>query len=703
ESNRTIVTATINTIPAAPTTTGAAICGSGTVTLNAAGGTAGQYRWYTVATGGTAIAGQTSASYTTPTLTGTTNYYIAINNGICESNRTIVTATINTIPAAPTTTGAAICGSGTVTLNAAGGTAGQYRWYTVATGGTAIAGQTTATYTTPTLTGTTNYYVTIDNGLCEGARTIVTATINSIPTTPSTTGNASCTPESLTLSANGGTAGQYRWYTVATGGMAIGGQTNNTYATPILSATTTFYVSINNGICESARTPAIATINSTPGTPTTIGNFSCGPGIITVSATGGTAGQFRWYTVATGGTAIAGQTNDTFTTPPLTTTTSYYVALNYGTCEGARTIVTATVEPIPAPPTATGSSICGNGAVALHATGGTAGQYRWYTTATGGTAIAGQTNSTYTTSELTATTSYYVSINNGACESNRTTVTATINMIPNAPTATGDSLCGPAAFTLTASGGIDGQYRWYTQPTGGTAIAGETKSSFTTPVISTTTSYYVSINNGICESARTNVTSTILTSGCNTTPPTINAVPLATLIEGKITLNLVPLITAPGILNISSIKVTKQPRSGAFAEVNNGILTINYLGNPFSGNDLLTIEACDIGNLCSEQNFQIEVAGDVNIYNGISPNGDQKNEIFYLQYLGTIPDTEKNLVSIYNRWGSKVFEVSDYNNTTRVFKGLADSGEELPSGTYFYKIVFLNTGESKTGYLALKR
>jgi gliding motility-associated-like protein len=697
EGARTIVTATINPIPAAPTTTGNSRCGNGIVTLNAAGGTAGQYRWYTVATGGTAIAGQTNTAYTTPSLTGTTNYYVALNNGACEGARTIVTATIDPIPTAPTTTGNSRCGNGAVTLNAAGGTAGQYRWYTVATGGTAIAGQTNAAYTTPSLTGTTNYFVSIDNGTCEGARTIVTATINPIPAAPTTTGNGSCVAASLTLNAAGGTAGQYRWYTVATGGTAIAGQTNSAYATPIISTTTTYYVSINNGTCESTRTPVIAAINTTPIAPTTTGGSSCGTGVITLNATGGTAGQYRWYTVATGGTAIAGQTNAAYTTPSLTGTTNYYVAINNGICEGARTIVTATIDPIPAAPTTTGSSRCGNGTVTLSAAGGTAGQYRWYTVATGGTAIAGQTNAAYTTPSLTGTTNYFVAINNGTCESGRTSLIATIHSIPNAPTASGNSLCGPVSFTLNASGGTAGQYRWYTAATGGSPITGETNSSFTTPVISTTTNYYVSIDNGICESIRTTVTASVLTTGCNTTPPTIDSVPLTTIIEGKITLDLVPLITAPGTLNVSSIKIIKQPSSGAFAEVSNGILTINYLGNPFSGKDLLTIEACDIGNLCSEQDFLIEVAGDVNVYNGMSPNGDQKNEIFFLQYLGAIPDTEKNQVSIYNRWGSKVFEVSDYNNTTHVFKGLADNGEELPSGTYFYKIVYTTTGKSKTG------
>jgi gliding motility-associated-like protein len=48
----------------------------------------------------------------------------------------------------------------------------------------------------------------------------------------------------------------------------------------------------------------------------------------------------------------------------------------------------------------------------------------------------------------------------------------------------------------------------------------------------------------------------------------------------------------------------------------------------------------------------------------------------------------QNKVSIYNRWGDIVFEVQNYNNTDRSFTGLSNSGNELPSGNYFYKIEF---------------
>ncbi len=86
-------------------------------------------------------------------------------------------------------------------------------------------------------------------------------------------------------------------------------------------------------------------------------------------------------------------------------------------------------------------------------------------------------------------------------------VTLTVNVVPAAPTANGNSNCVPAAITLTASGGTNGQYRWY--DAGGVIIAAQVNSTYVTPVISTTTNYSVAINNGSCESTKTSVTATI--------------------------------------------------------------------------------------------------------------------------------------------------------------------------------------------------
>ncbi len=97
------------------------------------------------------------------------------------------------------------CGAGSVTLSALGN-GDSYRWYTSRFGGSPIAGATSSTYVTPSISNTTTYYVTAESGTCESVyRTPVIASI--IPTTSLslTTNNAEICGEnsSLVITATG--------------------------------------------------------------------------------------------------------------------------------------------------------------------------------------------------------------------------------------------------------------------------------------------------------------------------------------------------------------------------------------------------------------------------------------------------------------------------------------------------------------------
>jgi gliding motility-associated-like protein len=74
----------------------------------------------------------------------------------------------------------------------------------------------------------------------------------------------------------------------------------------------------------------------------------------------------------------------------------------------------------------------------------------------------------------------------------------------------------------------------------------------------------------------------------------------------------------------------------------------------------------------------------------ITPNNDGKNDLFVINFLEQIyPDLT---VTIFNRWGSVVFESTGY----QVPWDGTHNGEELPMGTYFYKIEL--NDESNTVY-----
>ncbi|MEO5571908.1 MAG: gliding motility-associated C-terminal domain-containing protein [Bacteroidia bacterium] len=82
---------------------------------------------------------------------------------------------------------------------------------------------------------------------------------------------------------------------------------------------------------------------------------------------------------------------------------------------------------------------------------------------------------------------------------------------------------------------------------------------------------------------------------------------------------------------------------------------------------------------------------------GITPNGDGKNDVFYVQGLG---DYYQNSILIYNRWGNKVFEQSPYQNN---WEGTNQSGDLLPEGTYFVILKIKEITKVFTGYIDLRR
>lgn len=96
------------------------------------------------------------------------------------------------------------------------------------------------------------------------------------------------------------------------------------------------------------------------------------------------------------------------------------------------------------------------------------------------------------------------------------------------------------------------------------------------------------------------------------------------------------------------------------------------------------------------------------VYNGLSPNGDGRNDFFYIKGIELFPD---NTVEIYNRWGVKVYETKGYDNNASRFDGYSrgratfNNNELLPVGTYFYIIKYKegNSIRDLSGYLYINQ
>ena len=204
-----------------------------------------------------------------------------------------------------------------------------------------------------------------------------------------------------------------------------------------------------------------------------------------------------------------------------------------------------------------------------------------------------------------------------------------------------------------------------------------------------------------CDVAGT-CTQKVINISVNNAPPVINVAPVETVVGGLVSVSLIALISDPNNnLDLSSLSISQQPISGAKASIDvSKTLVVDYSGINFAGTDNLKIRVCDLVGACIEQTITIQVEGDIEVFNGISPNNDDLNAYLQLKNIAALEPNNK--VSIYSRWGDKVFEIANYNNADRRFEGQGDGGKELPSGTYFYKIEFTSGRKDMTGYLTIK-
>jgi gliding motility-associated-like protein len=122
------------------------------------------------------------------------------------------------------------------------------------------------------------------------------------------------------------------------------------------------------------------------------------------------------------------------------------------------------------------------------------------------------------------------------------------------------------------------------------------------------------------------------------------------------------------------------------------------------GNYSVTVRAISSSNVVIDSvlfNYAILPSSDacqITIYNGFTPDGDGINDNWLID---NIENFSSNTVSIFNRWGNKVWSTVNYNNSNNVWDGKTQSGLSLPSGTYFYVVEINNGSAIKKGWVEL--
>ncbi len=441
----------------------------------------------------------------------------------CQVTNTVTVTGAATITPPTAGSNSPVCVGGTLNLTSTVVAGATYAWtgpnaFTSPLQNTSIAGVTAAASGTYTVVATV--------GGCTTSATVVVL-INPNPTVnvpgPITVCNGANVPLTGFTSTPAGAT-----YTWTNSNALIGLGASGVGSVPAFTASNTTAGAISGTITV---TPTLAGCVGTPNTYTITVNPSptaivpasftvCNGANISASGYSSTpvGATFAW---TNSNTAIGLAASGTGNTPAFTATNAGTTAIagtitvtpTLAGCVGTPSNYTITINPTPTVTVPANITVCSGGNVAASAYTSTpgGGTFTWTNSNSSiGLAATGSGNTpafTATNAGATAVTATItVTPTVAGCPGTPNTYTITVNPTPPAPTALGATICTNNSATLTATA-PGGTYTWYDAPIAGTLLI--TNASYTTPILTVNTTYYVQTTILGCTGPFTPVTVTI--------------------------------------------------------------------------------------------------------------------------------------------------------------------------------------------------
>ena len=482
-----------------PANQSAVVGQTATFSVVATGSATLTYQWKK---NGTDISGATSSTYTTPATSSADNgaiFLVSVSNSAGTVTSSSATLAVTAAPVAPVITtqpvnqSVVVGQTATFSVIGTGGGTITYQWKK---NGTDIADATTSTYTTPaTSMADTDAVFTVVVSNAAGSVTSAEAslTVTAEAVKPSITGQPFAKPitagqtATFTVEATGTSPLRYQW---KKNGTDIADATTSTYTTPATSLAdsgTEYSVVVSNDVGTATSSVGILTVTSVPiiSTQPAAKTVTAGEtATFSVTAAGTAPLSYQWKK---GGTDISGATSSSYTTPATSladsgTAYSVVVSNELGTATSEAVSLTVTMAPvITTQPVANTVDPGATATFSVTATGTAPFSYQWKKN---GTDISGATSSTYTTpatSSANNNESFTVVVTNSHGSATSNAAILSVNApagIGTQPAAKSVVVGDTATFSVTATGTGPFTYQW---KKGGSVLAGETSSTYTTP------------------------------------------------------------------------------------------------------------------------------------------------------------------------------------------------------------------------------
>lgn len=696
---------TVNTAPTISqgTIVNPTVCGSNNGSIQINGSGTGNLYWVGVNTGN---ANSVSLPQTISNLgAGMYDVYFVPVAG-CTSNVLNINLVDPNPPATPTiTANSPLCEGGTINLTSNTINNAAYYW-SGPNGFTSNLEDPVITNAGTAATGTYSVYVVVSG--CTSGTATVPVTVNAIPSQPSiTTSSPICEGSPLTISTTSVTGGSYIW-TGPNGFNASNASNTISNANSSHSGVYTLQLVVNG--CTSAVATQNIVVNPTP--------------VLSINASATNVCEGSSVTLTGSGASNLSWDNGIFNGVPFqifSTTTYTLTGTDANGCSSSEAITinvagNSTVN-VQITTNDADNTICEGASIALTASG--AGSYVW---------LHDNSNSTTVFVTPTQTTVYTVVGFIGICN-DTATVTVQVSDSPAYTLVASDTIVCPGSSIQLTAQGIGANVLWNT---------GETSNTITvSPGLITTYSFTATNAQGCSTSASIQVypgqnpifnlndsiklcyvgadihagngyASYLWNTGAQTESISVNSAGYYSVVvansQGCTATD--SSYVSFSIFNADAGAVGNQnivlcAYSNVQLQAQGGTSYEWYGPNNYysddAQNELFGITAINVGeyvvNIYNDDNCYItdtvlvSLAPDkdcVEVTELVTPNNDGKNDALTFSFLSMYPNHK---LSIYNRWGSLVYETMNYQNN---WNGIANTGalvgkgELLPAATYFY-------------------